>query len=58
MKSLEQFEQQLLETCNTVAELAYNTSAKLNNGVSEISREQAFEFAKSIVFKSYEAITN
>ena len=54
MENLQQFEQRLLDTCNKIAEMMYNESEKIN-GVSEISKQEAFEMAKKLTFKSLEA---
>ena len=48
------FEQSIFNTCEKVAKMVYEQSAKINNGVSEISKEEAWEMAKKIVFKSYD----
>ena len=53
----QQFEQSLLEKCNKVADMMYNKSKEMNNGVSEITREESFEMAKKMVFATYSEMT-
>ena len=50
------FENNLLETCNKVAHMMYTESQRINNGVSEISKEEAFEMAKKLTFATYNHI--
>ena len=49
MINKEQFEQNILNTCNTVAEMIHNQDLS-------ITREQCWEMAKTLVFKSYNAV--
>ena len=53
MMNKQQFEKSLLEKCNKVADMMYNKSKEMNNGVSEITREKSFEMAKKLVFATY-----
>ena len=53
MMNKQQFEKSMLEKCNKVADMMYNKSKEMNNGVSEITKEESFEMAKKLVFETY-----
>ena len=52
----EQFESNMLLTCNNVAHLMFTKSQEINNGVSTVSKKECFEMAKKLVFKSYASV--
>lgn len=53
MTKAEQFESNILKCCNKVATMMYNESKRMNNGVSEVTKEECFNIAKRLTFKSY-----
>ncbi len=56
MENKQQFEERILNTCNKVAAMMYEQSKKMNGGVSEITKEEAFNMAKKLTFKSFAAV--
>ena len=52
----QQFENNLQATANKVAEMIYNKSKEMNNGVSEITKEEAFRMATDLVLKSHQEL--
>ena len=49
----ELFEQNILNCCNKVANMMYNTNKEMNNGISTVTKAECFEVAKRLTFKSY-----
>ena len=49
----ERFEANILNCCNKIANMIYNTNKETHNGISTVTKQECFDIAKRLIFKSY-----